>query len=72
MRSVKLLPALLCLFFTSCETTAMTHAQWKTEQANKAASEKAGVEYKTPSQIKKEAEETRQAVRDTKFDKEKE
>jgi hypothetical protein len=72
MRPVKLLPLWLCLLFASCETTAMTHAQWKREQANKAASEQAGVEYKSPTQIKKEAEATREAVRDTRFEKEKE
>ena len=59
------LVGLIC--FTSCETTAMTHSQWKAEQAKKAASEKAGVEYKSPGKIKKEAEETREVVRGMKF-----
>lgn len=58
----------IILFLTSCETTAMTHAQWKAEQAKKEAAEKAGVEYKSPSQIKKEVEETRKVVKDVRFE----
>ena len=58
---------LLLLLLSACNAVPMTHGQWLAEQKKRQEYEKAGVEYKSRSQIKAEAVETRKAVDDVKF-----
>lgn len=58
---------LVCLL-TGCVSDGMTYAQWQHEQENRRKAEAAGQPYKTPSQLRAEAQEMRQAVQETQFE----
>ena len=45
----------------------MTYEEWKQEQAKMKEMKKAGIEYKSPAQIRAEAEEVRKAADEAAF-----
>jgi hypothetical protein len=64
---MKPLLVLLLLALSACNAIPMSYAEWQAEQARKRACEAAGIEYKSPRQIREEAIETRKAVGDVNF-----
>ena len=66
-RLAGLLVLLVLPFLAGCNATPMTYEGWKEEQAKKVEMEKAGLKYKSPSQIRAEAEEMQKAADEAKF-----
>jgi hypothetical protein len=56
-----------CFCMGGCITDQMSYSQWQAEQKKRSEMEKAGIEYKSPAQIKKEVEEMRKAVQNVRF-----
>ena len=69
VRLAILLPFLLLPLLAGCNATATTYEGWKEEQAKKQEMEKAGIKYKSPSQIRAEAEEMKKAADEASFKK---
>ncbi len=68
MKVFSLVPAaLLASCLGGCQATPMTYAQWKKEQDDKLAFKKAGLEYKSPAQLKAEATEMKKTGEETSF-----
>lgn len=64
---MKALLVLLTFALSACHAVPMDYAEWQAEQAKKLACEKAGIQYKSPRQIREEAMETRKEVGDVNF-----
>jgi hypothetical protein len=70
MKARLLVPAVLLVsILAGCDSTPMTYEQYKKEQADKLAFKRAGQEYKSPSQLKKEAAEMNKTGDETTFKK---
>ncbi len=58
---------LLCPFIAGCASVPMTYAEWKKEMDDRQAFERAGLEYKSPAQLRAEAADMRQLADSTAF-----
>ncbi|MBL9215165.1 MAG: hypothetical protein JNG83_06790 [Opitutaceae bacterium] len=56
-------------FLAGCVSDPMTYEQWKKEQEKKRQATEAGVEYKSPAQIRAEAKSMKEETGDTTFSK---
>jgi len=65
---VPLYSLMLATLLAGCTTEGMTYAQWQHEQENRRKSEAAGQPYKSPSQLRAEAEEMRKIAAETQFE----
>ncbi len=59
--------ALLTCLLAGCTSVPVTYAEWKKEQQDKAKFARAGLPYKSPSQLRAEAAEMRRLVQETTF-----
>jgi hypothetical protein len=55
------------LLATGCNAVPMIYSHWKDEQDQRAQFAEAGVPYKSPSELRGEAQEMRHVVQDTTF-----
>ena len=58
---------LLSPFIAGCSSVPMTYAEWKKEMDDRQAFARAGLEYKSPAQLREEAAEMRQLADSTPF-----
>jgi hypothetical protein len=58
---------LVSLLTAGCNAVPMTYSQWKQEQEQRAKFAEAGIAYKSPSELRGEAEEMRRIAQDTTF-----
>ena len=64
-----ILLGLLGFSLAGCNSIPMTYAQWKKETEDRLAFERAGLQYKSPAELRAEAAEMKRIVDSTTFDK---
>jgi hypothetical protein len=62
------LPVLLIPLFAGCQAVPMSYAQWQKETSDRLAFKRAGLEYKSPEQLRAEAADMRDLADSIKFE----